>query len=318
MSAINKRFLFGPGLLLLLVPGALARDLVVEPDQTLMVTPDQASLNLERLVLGDNATIRFADGVSYWDVSARDASIGENVRIDAAGFPGQAGALGGSLTASEKCQDGAAGEAGGDGADGGAGVNLAMQLVVFKLGSLVIDTRGGPGGPGGFGGEGQAAGATGTCEPPAGGAGGDGGRGGRGGDGGNINLRLGAGDSGENSVSALIRRIDFRVEGGEAGPGGKPGKGGAGSEGQFVKRKTLAGNQGWQAGGARGRSGAAGAEGLPGVDGRVMVSEIPFQIVGQDQPDPESESSGTGRQDEIDQLKRQLQELQKRLEALEQ
>jgi len=306
-------FLFGAG-------SACARDLVVGADQELVITQAQTSMALERLVLGDRASIRFAEGVSFWDLSARSASIGDGVRIMAAGAEGREGSPGAAPPPAETCQDGAPGQRGSDGGDGRNGVNIALQLVVADLGSLIIDTGGGAGAAGGGGGDGQPAGAANGCEPPRGGEGGTGGRGGRGGDGGNVSLRLGLDNNAGTGLPALLERIEFRVAGGAGGAGGAAGKGGSGSEGHYVKRKTLSGNQAWQPGGAAGRDGATGEPGRPGVDGRVMVSHWLLQEAGSPTAVtvPAAKAGAPDYREEIDQLKAQLLQLQKRVEALEQ
>lgn len=298
------------------------RDLEVGPGETLTVTREMATLRLENLFFGDHSTIRFAPALSYWNLTADSARIGEGVRIDARGQAGATGQDGTDSAPADECAEGVAGQPGTDGQPGGKGVNLELKLNVSALGSLEIDTRGGAGGNGGVGGQGQTAGRAGNCEPPAGGAGGDGGRGGRGGDGGNISLGLGI-DSGtlpgqDTGIAELVQRIEFRTEAGAGGRGGEPGKGGAGAKGKYVKRKTLAGNVGWMPGGSSGQQGVSGADGSSGTDGRVIVSELPVRSPSREEQSGAGQPSGNSDRDtEIEALKTQLRLLQQRLEALE-
>lgn len=54
---------------------AFAAELVIGKGETYTVTEDEMSLSLDRLVIGDNARIQFAEGVTHWELLAKDATI---------------------------------------------------------------------------------------------------------------------------------------------------------------------------------------------------------------------------------------------------
>ncbi|MCB1617037.1 MAG: hypothetical protein KDI30_13570, partial [Pseudomonadales bacterium] len=101
-----------------------AGELVVEPGKVYTVTKQQQDLELDRLVLGDGARLAFDEGVSYWNLIAGEASIGQNVVIDGGGRDGQPGIDAAPVVPeqAESCSRGEKGNTGGSGGDGGDAV----------------------------------------------------------------------------------------------------------------------------------------------------------------------------------------------------
>lgn len=316
-----------------LAPAALwAAELVIGRGVEHVVTPDQMDLSLDKLVIGDNARITFADGVDHWQVLAKDATIGNGVVIDGSGKPGTAGASGTSQDKTAPvCRSGKSGNGGDAGEAGGPGVDIYLGLDARKMGNLKILADGGPGGPGGAGGAGQDAGGLLNCPPARGGNGGHGGPGGDGGRGGNVVVSVIPLDS-QMDAAALTANVRVSVKPGKAGKGGEGGTGGNGSEGQYVNQKTLSGSKKWVAGGPGGRFGATGEDGKEGSYGQVFVGGkfAGFPAVsthtdayeGFDRfraaSDPALLKEREESQQEIQLLKEQLRVLQERMDSLEQ
>lgn len=302
-------------LLLVSLPCAAASK-VVGKGETWTVTAADAQSTLDSLTLGDGATIRFAGDMKYWDLRVKSAVIGQDVKIDARGTAGPDGKAGASIT--EEASGCAAGDGGGDsgsGGDGGYGVNLDLQLGVVSLGSLDILADGGEGGKGGTGGKGQDAGSASSCSATRGGRGGNGGAGGDGGNGGNISLTHW--NASGTDIGNINHRINVSVEGGQAGKGGDGGEGGKGSPGHYINKRSLSGNQTWQAGGKNGETGAGGVPGQAGKPGRSMVTERTGGYSAPPSVTPVASQQDKTQSAEIDLLKQQLQEMQKRLDSIE-
>jgi len=320
------------GLLLIgLSPLTIAEDLIIEKGEEYLVTPDKMNQSVEKLVIADNATISFAEGVDHWELLAADASIGYGVVINGGGKSGDAGAPG--LTYDKQarsCTPGKRGKGGESGSNGYPGVDIYLGLDARKIGNLKIVADGGKGGDGGAGGAGQDAGNIVNCPAARGGGGGAGGPGGDGGRGGNVVLSVNPIDP-NTEVAALTAGVRVSVKPGEAGKGGEGGKGGAGSEGTYINQKTLTGNKKWVAGGPRGRFGVTGEDGDEGSYGQVFVggqfngfpsiSTHTDSYEGFDKyrsaVDPVYLKEQEEAQQEIKLLKEQLKMLQDRMEQLE-
>lgn len=302
---------------------SLAADLVIPAKSVHRVTPDEMSQSVDRLVIGDGATITFAEGVTHWELLAKDATIGHGVTIDARGRDGADGADGASMAeAADACRAGKSGESGEPGGQGGRGVDVYLGLDARKIGGLEVLADGGAGGAGGKGGKGQDGGKIFNCNPANGGSGGAGGSGGLGGDGANVVVSVIPLDS-TVSPGALTAGVRVSVKPGKAGQGGEGGDGGAGSEGQYIKMRTLTGSQKWVAGGRSGRSGAPGEDGEEGKYGQVFVGG---QFTGFQQQNSGGADFGGFRpapvtdpqaQEEIRLLREQLKALQERMDNME-
>lgn len=310
---MNRRYLAAALSLVVLGSGARAADLVVAAGQTLTVTPAQATLQLDRLTLGDDAVVRFAPGVAQWRVDARRVTIGHNVTIDGSGAAGAAGSAGsGARAAAPACEAGQPGGAGGAGAAGGAGVALQLRLGIAQLGSLQVASDGGAGGPGGAGGAGQDGGPrSGKCPTPDGGRGGAGGTGGPGGNGGAVQISYYALD-GEDGFQ-LRDRIAVTAEGGAGGAGAEPGKGGAAQPGGAARTTNPIATNPRIPGGKPGAPGAAGAGGERGRAGPVAVQEIAALTA---PPAPISAPAAAGGGDEVEQLRREMERLARDFERV--
>lgn len=248
---------------------AAAADLTIPPGQTYIVTAEQSDLRLDRLIIGDNAQVRFADGVGRWRVEAKQARIGNNVVIDGRGAQGAAGTAGGDFSERAKdCDAGAKGKPGAAGSPGGDGVELAFWWGVESWGSAKLLTDGGAGGRGGPGGHGQDGGKVNRCSGPAGGDGGQGGAGGSGGKAGDVTLSYF--DASGKGV-AVSERLAVNSGGGQPGAGGSGGAGGAGAEGRF--QRTATGDV-WFAAGKAGGSGSPGSAGAAGGTGAVNIQTV--------------------------------------------
>ncbi len=316
-------------LLFVLLPSTvLSAELVIGKDETYTVTEDQVSLSLERLVIGDNARIQFAEGVSHWELLARDATIGHGVVIDGRGNPGSEGSPGEEhADRAASCRSGKGGNSGEPGATGSRGVDIYLGLDARRIGSLQIIADGGDGGPGGKGGRGQQGGGILNCSPPSGGTGGAGGVGGQGGDGGNVVVSVSSFD-GERDVSVLTAGVRVSTRPGKGGPGGAGGEGGEGADGQFVSGKTLTGTRRWVGGGRAGRAGVPGDPGDGGRFGQVfiggqftgfdpsLIQEGGFEGFSGIRPAQQAQPSQEAEQ-EIRLLREQLRALQERMEKLE-
>jgi hypothetical protein len=315
---------FFPLTLLALIcsPAVLASELVIGKGEVYTVKTSEQEVHYERLVIADGGMIRFDDDVSYWDMEADHADIGQEVVIDASGMLGTTGVSGmAEKRRAESCRSGQRGRDGESGAQGQDGRDLHIRLKLASLGSLEVFSNGGQGGTGGQGALGQQGGTARTCKPTRGGHGGSGGIGGDGGDGGNVVVTLESLDD-KRSALAFSHMVRVRAEGGAGGKGGQPGLGGMGSEGQYVKRKTLSGDKKYVSGGRPGATGQPGEDGKDGVQGRVFVGgaggeqnfgyhsgELRYRTEGQDENSKEKQ--------EMELLKQQMKLLQERLNKLE-
>ena len=298
---------------------ATAEEKRIAAGQTWVVTADQQALELSRLVLGDGATVRFAEDVSRWQVTARHVEIGRNVVIDGRGPAGAAGVDGAppEPAAADMCENGKSGAAGGAGETGGPGRNLNLDWTIATIGSIRLITDGGAGGPGGRGGAGQAGGELNKCRGGDGGAGGPGGAGGRGGDAGSLQFIYRLSDP-ALSLSKVTGAISQSSAGGAGGPGGEGGPGGAAESGRYMKG-SFGGGKKWLAGGEPGAKGAPGAAGAAGADARGLLQLDPLS-----KSLPERRDTATVGQrdrksiDRISTLEARVEALEQRLQQLEQ
>ena len=311
-------------LLLLMMASSFvyAEDLIIANGENYTVKVNQREIHLKKLIIGDKATIKFAEGVTYWDVSADEVEVGEGVFIDGRGRDGAAGS--GTLPIVERasdCKGGSAGVYGAAGVMGGNGVDIQMKLTVTRFGSMKINVNGGNGGIGADGSKGQQGGVAKSCNPTDGGKGGNGGLGGNGGNGGKLIVSLSALQS--QSLMAMSHRIEASADAGQGAAGGKPGAGGEGSEGQFINQKTLTGDKKWVSGGKKGDVGIGGEKGTSGHEGRVFIGggELNVSAITQNtasaasvakQPAVQSAESG-----QMEELRAQLKLLENRIEMLE-
>lgn len=306
-----------------------ASELIIPKGETYTVTAENVSMKVDKLVIGDKANIRFADGVSHWELLAKDATIGHGVVIHAGGAPGPVGADGQSYDEpAEACRSGKSGTSGEAGAPGARGLDIYLGLDARKIGGLQVIADGGAGGNGGAGGQGQKAGKILNCNPVTGGNGGSGGTGGVGGDGGNVVVSVSPFGGGKD-VGALTAGVRVSVKPGKGGKGGASGEGGEGSDGQYINAKTLAGSQKWVSGGRSGRSGAAGDGGEEGNYGQLFVGGqfTGFQPMNTRQggfdgfdnfrPADTGSKDNAAAEQEIQLLREQLKTLQDRMEKLE-
>jgi hypothetical protein len=325
-----KKVLFA-GLLLAITPLVLAEDLIIGKGEEYLVTTDKMNQAVDKLVIGDNATVKFADGVDHWELLAKDATIGYGVVIDGSGRPGTQGEMGESYDKQAKsCRAGKSGKGGEAGGNGYQGIDIYLGLDARKIGKMKVLADGGDGGAGGAGGAGQDAGNIVNCPPSRGGNGGAGGPGGDGGRGGNVVVSVNPLET-EFEAGALTAGIRVSVKPGAGGKGGESGPGGAGSEGTYVNQKTLSGSKKWVGGGPRGRFGSPGEDGEEGSYGQVFVGgkftgfpEVSTHTDGfegfekyRSAVDPEVLREREKAQEEIDLLKEQLKQLQERMEKLE-
>lgn len=308
---------------------AFGNELIIPKGETYTVSPDNMSMSVDKLVIGDNASIRFADGVTHWELLAKDATVGHGVVIYAGGLDGAPGADGESYDKpADACRSGKSGTSGEAGAPGGRGLDIYLGLDARKIGGLQVIADGGEGGPGGTGGQGQKAGRILNCNAVAGGSGGSGGSGGNGGDGGNVVVSVSSLD-GARDIGALTAGVRVSVKPGKGGKGGDAGVGGEGSDGQYVNAKTLTGSQKWVAGGRSGRSGGAGDSGEEGNYGQLFVGGqfTGFQPMNNRQggfsgfdsfrPADTGSPASDAAEKEIQLLREQLKTLQDRMEKLE-
>lgn len=247
-----------------------AADLTIPAGQIYTVSPAQSDLRLERLTIGDNAQIRFAEGVSRWRVDARHVNVGSNVVIDGRGAPGTAGVNGGDMSgkSAKDCEAGATGGAGGAGGPGANGVSLVLWWGIDAVGSVKVLADGGAGAAGGNGGKGQDAGRINLCNGARGGDGGQAGAGGSGGRGGDVSLSYFDARGGQVS---LRDKLSVSNAGGHAAAGGTGGAGGGVSEGRF--QRTPNGDR-WFRPGEPGAPGATGAQGVAGSAGSTDIQVV--------------------------------------------
>lgn len=312
-------------------PTLFASELIIGKGEEYVVTADKMNMAVDRLMISDNATITFADGVDHWELLAKDATIGYGVTIDGSGKPGANGEDGASPgEQAPACRSGKGGSAGQSGEAGSQGVDIYLGLDARKIGNLKVIADGGAGGAGGTGGAGQDAGKILNCPPAKGGKGGAGGAGGDGGRGGNVVVSVIPLEPGVET-GALTTGVRVSVKPGKAGKGGEGGEGGSGSEGEYVNQKTLSGSPKWAAGGPSGRFGATGEDGQEGSYGQVFVggqfSGFPAVSTHTDSydgfdkfrtaADPAAQQEKEAAQQEIKLLKEQLRVLQERMDSLE-
>jgi len=302
-------------------------ELILKPGETYQIQRSQSELNLQKLYLGDNSVITFADDVDHWFVEASEVIIGKNVFIMANGLHGESGDdAEGINVAGGNCQAGRSGEAGIAGKPGDGGVPIQMRLGLSKLGTLNIDTSGGNGGYGGRGGKGQDAGQESRCEKAAGGNGGQGGDGGNGGKGASVRVSIWDANKSTKIAHESLQNIIVVAKGGEIGIAGEGGSPGIGSQGRFVNRRSLAGNRRWSPGGKDGEPGLIGKLAGEGSAGRVEIDEIFIGSASaakfpakQKNPANRAASSGPRNENgsEIEAMKKQIEALQKRLDEME-
>lgn len=259
-------------------PNGFCNDLVIPTGQMKTIETQETDLRLDRLRLEDGAVIRFAPGVSRWQVHAREAWIGSNVRIEG---NGRNGALpkGGSNSgkASQEraaaCATGAKGISGIPGGSGEKGVDITLHLGLVHFGSMTVESNGGNGATGGTGEPGQAGGEEDGCHAGSGGKGGAGGNGGDGGAGGDIRIVYwSANQTAYIPVSNYGPGIHLENLGGDAGEPGMPGKGGAGGKGGWSKRGS--GKVISRESGERGKNGRPGSPGDSGKSGRFLIQPV--------------------------------------------
>lgn len=300
-----------------------ANDLIIPAGETYTITAEQRDLRLNKLVMGDKSIIKFAEGVTYWDVTADQVEIGRDVLIDgngtAASTAPQASDMVGRAAECKKGQRGIAGAAGNHGANG---VDMEIRLQVVKLGSLTIAADGGAGASGGAGGKGQQGGAAGNCDPTAGGEGGAGGKGGQGGNGGKVMVSLSS--LGGEGLLALSHRIEAHADAGKGATGGMGGAGGEGSEGKYINQKTLTGDRKWVSGGKMGENGPEGEKGRDGQTGRVFIGGGDLWVASPKATDKKPPGTTVAApvavspaKDELSAMAERINALEKRLEALE-
>ncbi len=301
---------------------ALAADLHIAPGETYTISSDQQRLNLNNLTIGDDARIVFAKGVEQWQLRADQARLGTNISIDGSGFAGESGVAGAAGDSVSRCEDGRAGINGGDGAAGGDGVSIRMQLGLLSFGDMAVTSNGGSGGKGGHGGDGSAAGAfeVGCKTAPTGGDAGAGGAGGDGGSAGDVTVLYWPANP-NLDVSRIARLIRVEASSGDSGLPGEAGTPGAGSEGRYIKKKTLTGNRSWVAGGEAGAVAAHGKPGNPGQDGKILVEQalvsvVPAPVTSRQKPQTSGKTS-SDKQTEIQAIKQELRSLLQRLDELE-
>lgn len=306
---------------LLLSFSVQAADLIIADGETYTITEKQRELQLDKFVVGNKATIKFAEGVSYWDMSAKHVDIGRDVVIDGRGVAGASGEVGAAPSGrGSDCDAGQRGSNGQPAKAGGRGLDIQMKLAVLKLGSLKVLLDGAEGGRGGDGGQGQRGGLANSCDPTAGGDGGDGGKGGDGGDGGKLVISLSAA-SNNLSLMALSHQIEASADAGMPGKGGDSGKGGDGSEGQFINQKTLTGDRQWVSGGKAGKAGQAGEKGREGHEGRIFIGGGELNVTPISQTAAPAAATvaapAAAKDKELEELKAQMRLMQERLEAME-
>jgi len=302
-----------------LLSGAVqAADLIIPAGETYTVTEAQRELRLKKLVMGDKATIKFATGVAYWDVTAEHVEIGRDVTIDGRGADGVTGSPAADMAErAAECKKGEHGQEGLAGARGANGVDMEMRLHIVKMGSLTISADGGDGGAGGMGGAGQRGGLSGNCDPTAGGEGGPGGTGGEGGNGGKVMVSLSS--AGGEGLLALSHRIEAHADAGSGAVGGKGGAGGEGSEGKYINQKTLTGDRKWVSGGKTGENGPEGEKGRDGQSGRVFIGGGDLLAAPSNKPaeKPAPVTIVPPAKDELSVMAERIDALEKRLDALE-
>ena len=250
---------------LFLVPMLVTgQDFIMQAGSQKILTPEERTLSLTKLILGDNVTIIIPATMNGWTVTASDATIGANVKIIANGVPTYPSSNGGQGANAAVCMKGMNGANGAYGANGLSGKNVSLNLKIRRIGSLNIFVSGTNGVNGGHGGNGGSGGnSTCNCNAGAGGNGGSGGAGGNGGNGGNVSITF------SKIGKAQVTTSNFIVEntGGTAGMGGNGGAAGPGGRGGGCQdSKATAKPQGFP-----GIIGARGANGIAGKSGTTTL-----------------------------------------------
>lgn len=251
--------------------------LKVSEGEAYTVTEDQ--MLVDTWVMEDNSRIVFEEGITSWNIHAKVARFGKNVRIIGVGSDGNNGNAGARGRNAGECKDGGHATNGDRGEDGETGINVTLTVGLVSVDDLVIDVRGGNGGDGGKGGKGGKGGRASCgriCSGQEGGNGGNGGGAGLGGDGGHVTVHYWV--AGQNAISVGLQSdasgAGLRVNN-EGGQAGRPGGAGGGGRGGDSRDCTLH----KRGGGPWGKNGRDGDAGRPGKRG-----EITFQVL----PSPQS------------------------------
>ena len=270
--SLSSALLFGAG-------AAHSEDLVVAPGATRTIVASEQYMVLNRLVLGNGATINFAPDVDHWEVWAERADFGEGALIDARGASGPNGGNGArGKSTNTPGKYGTPGGPGIHGTDGRRGVDLAFRIRIANFGGVLVDASGGFAGAGGNGGAGGKSGDARCSDRKKARNGERGGRAGDGGDGGNgatIDFKYTSAENGfseghEDEIRELmLPGINFVSDGGSGNVAGQPGKGGAGGHGNSACIPKLGG-------GKRGSKGGKGTDGVVGEPGAITIVKDDF------------------------------------------
>ena len=122
-----------------------AQDFIVAAGAQRTLTPQERTLSLKKLSLGDNAVIIIPPSMNGWTVTATDVTIGNNVRIIGPGNHGYGGSSGGSAIDAHDCLTGLSGMNATNGAPGLPGKSVSLTLKISRIGSLFIEVNGGMG-----------------------------------------------------------------------------------------------------------------------------------------------------------------------------
>ena len=252
-------------LLVSLSSAAQQNEFIVPAGAQKVLTPSDRILSLNKLSLGDNATIIIPPEMNGWSVTARDVSIGNNVKIISNANIGIRGPHGSSGASGADCRSGWAGVAGRNGGSGMPGKNVSLNLKIRSIGSLLIQVNGTNGGDGGNGGNGGKGGnSTCSCNAGNGGNAGSGGNGGNGGIGGVVSIVY----SKTGKVSVSNSNFLVQNSGGRGGVGGGGGIGGQGGAGGGCTDPKAAARKP----GLAGANGARGSDGVAGRNGSVTIT----------------------------------------------
>lgn len=251
--------------------------LKVSEGETYTVTDTEDQMLVDMWVMEDNSKIVFEEGITSWNIHAKEAHFGKNVRIIGVGSDGNNGNAGGRGHNAGECRDGGHAANGGRGDDGETGINVTLTIGLVRVDDLVIDVRGGNGGDGGKGGKGGKGGRASCgriCSGQEGGNGGNGGDAGYGGNGGHVTVHYWVADQDAVSVGlqsdASGAGLRVNNEGGQAGRPGGAGGGGRGGDG-----KECSGGLYRHGGGPWGKNGQGGHAGRPGKQGEITFRALP-------------------------------------------
>ena len=252
----------------------VAQEVRVAGGETMLLPASQhLSWYLEKLVMGDGATLQLAPETKVFFLRVHDAEIGDGARIVGVGSVGRTGEEGENQSGGERMRGGN----GGSGGTGGDGPTIALVIQDrARLGTLTVTATGGKGGTGGIGGVGSPS-HRGICAGRGAidsGDAGDGGPGGPGGRGGTVLVLL---PESAREQTGRDRTINAIAEGGRGGDGG----GRRGARPGAAPHDCLIGGRGGSNAGARGGPGAPGDG--PGPSG---MTEIRFVDFGALEPDP--------------------------------